>query len=181
MATRRRATRRQQPGRTRQVARPRVATAVNEDSAGDRRVTEKIMLAIAHLVLYFFLTGDARAALDALGAHYQTAELESAQAPGVMPVPGTEAYGPWLRSYEQFSASKDFELHARHESLMRYGMMFSFLIALGFLGSAMHRIARSRRMEARLARIPQTQRRRKSARVKPAIAYATQRRYRRSA
>ena len=186
MATRRRATRRQQPARTRQPARPQIATAVNGDSARDNRVTEKIMLAIlglaiAHLLLYFFLTGDARAALDALGANYQAAELESTKAPGVMPVPGTEAYAPWLRSYERFSASKDYELHARHESLMRYGMMFSFLIALGFLGSAMHRISRSRRMEARFERAPQPQTRRKSAGAKPAITYPTQRRYRRSA
>ena len=34
-------------------------------------------------------------------------------------------------------------MHGRHESLMRYGMLASFLVAVGFLGSGLLRHARA--------------------------------------
>lgn len=153
----------------------------------EQRQIEKVLLALlglglGHIVFYLCLTNDARSALDGLRATWKPAELEQAQAPGVMPEPTTNAYSAWLRSYEVHAAAKDHELHARHESLMRYGMLFSFLIAAGFLGAALRRVAVSRKQQMsrpRLrARAPQTPVRV----VKPVRAVPQPaRRYRRSA
>ena len=118
----------------------------------ERRQIEKVMLAllglgIGHVVLYLCLTGDARTALDEIHATWKPSELQAARAPGFMPEPTTDAYSAWLRSYEAHAAAKDYELHARHEALMKYGMLFSFLIAVGFLGAAMRRVAVSRKRQ----------------------------------
>ena len=113
-----------------------------------------LALGIGHVLLYFFLTGDARGALDDLEARYDGAALERIVPAGPAAMPGTPAYSTWLRSYELWHASKDYAMHGRHESLMRYGMLASFLIALGFLGSGLWRHARSSKANERVARNP---------------------------
>lgn len=152
----------------------------------ETRQVEKVLLAllglgIGHVVLYLCLTGDARTALDGLHAAWKPAELQAAKAPGVMPEPGTSAYSTWLRGYERSAAAKDYELHARHESLMRYGMLLSFLIAAGFLGAAMRRVVVSSKRQAVRSR-PRTRPRtpQRAVRVVRALPQPA-RRYRRSA
>jgi hypothetical protein len=132
-------------------------------AAAPDRVTEKVLMAllvlgIGHLLLYFLLTGDARSALQVLESRYKGSSLETTVPAGPAAMPGTPAYSVWLRSYERWHAAKDYAMHGRHESLMRYGMLASFLIALGFLGSGLWRHARSSRVaecaSERAARAP---------------------------
>lgn len=118
-----------------------------QPDTGSERRAQKVLVAllalgVGHVMLYLTLTGDARSALKQISAAYTPAQLAAARAPGPMPEPGTEAYSPWLRGYEQHAAASDHSLHARHEGLMRYGMLASFLIAVTILGSAMHRFKR---------------------------------------
>lgn len=149
------------------------AAPASNDRAAEKMLLALLGLGIGHVLLYLCLTGDARTALNDLAGRYKPAELHSAAKPSAMPVPGTPAYSPWLHSFQRYSASRDYELHARHESLMRYGMIFSFLIAVGFLGNALHRISVGRK---RAERARQT-----AARAAPVLAQQAQRRYRRSA
>ena len=149
------------------------AAPASNDRAAEKMLLALLGLGIGHILLYLCLTGDARSALNDLAGQYEVAELQSAAKPAVMPMPGTPAYTPWLHSFQRYSASRDYELHARHESLMRYGMIFSFLIAVGFLGNALHRISVGRKRARRAHQI--------AARAAPVLAHQTQRRYRRSA
>ena len=148
---------------------------------GRERQVEKILaallgLGLGHLVLYLCLTADARSALQDLSARWAPEVLAQARKAGGMPEPGTAAYGPWLERYEIFEASKDQALHQRHESLMRWGMIVSFLIAAFILGSAVHRHARSTGRRTHSAG-----RRGAPVRLAPVLTHPSRRRYRRSA
>lgn len=153
----------------------------------EQRQIQKVLLAllglgIGHVILYLSLTADARTALDELNATWKPAELQAAKAAGVMPEPTTAAYSPWLRAVEVHAAAKNHELHARHESLMKYGMLCSFLIAVGFLGAAMRRVSLSRRRQASRPRVRERAPQRPMRAVRPARAVPQPaRRYRRSA
>ena len=135
-----------------------------------------LALGIGHLLLYFFLTGDARSGLEDLESRYKVSSLEAIVPAGPAAMPGTPAYSVWMRSYERWHAAKDYAMHGRQESLMRYGMLASFLIALGFLGSGLWRHARSSRLSERAS-----QRARRAPIRLAAHRRAERPRYRRSA
>ena len=101
-----------------------------------------VILAAGHLLLYVVLTADARSALASANEQHEPAQLANAQDPGHPPQPGTEAYSTWLRSYELWFASKDYAVHGRHETLVKTGMILSFLIGLGLLGQGWIRASR---------------------------------------
>ena len=103
------------------------------------------ILAVSHLGLYVFLTGDARTHMDEVTSQFSTDALETARRPGPPPDAGTPAYSPWLRAYEQWHASETHGLHARHEGMIRFGMILSFVIGLGLVGASVHRSAPHRR------------------------------------
>jgi hypothetical protein len=101
-----------------------------------------VILAAGHLLLYVVLTADARSALASASEQHEPAQLVGAKDPGHPPQPGTEAYSTWLRSYELWFASKDYAVHGRHETLVKTGMILSFLIGLGLLGQGWMRASR---------------------------------------
>jgi hypothetical protein len=131
----------------------RASRARPQAEAGGQQVQKIVAaiigLGIGHVVLYLCLTADARAALRGLSTEWTPAQLEASQAPGPMPVPGTSSYSEWLHAYEGHHAAKEHALQSRHEGLMRYGMLFSFLIAAGILGSAVLRYRRGQRRAVR--------------------------------
>lgn len=103
-----------------------------------------LVLAAGHLLLYVVLTADARAGIASATEHHELAQLASAKDPGHPPQPGTEAYSSWLRSYELWFAAKDYAVHGRHETLVKGGMIVSFLVGLGLLGKGWMRATRRR-------------------------------------
>ncbi|MDF1701723.1 MAG: hypothetical protein P1V36_11260, partial [Planctomycetota bacterium] len=103
------------------------------------------ILSVGHLVVYLCLAGDARSALSVLEAEHDVAALESARKPAPPPAAGTAEYSPWLRSYERWHAAGEYTVHARHEGLVRIGMILSFLIGLGLLGQGFLRTAKTPR------------------------------------
>ena len=107
-----------------------------------------VVLAVSHVAVYLVLAGDARTALEELEGTYEVAALESARRPGQAPPAGSAEYSPWLRSYEQWHAAGEYEVHARQEGLMRGGMILSFLIGLGLLVHGFFGLARTPRRRA---------------------------------
>ncbi len=102
-----------------------------------------VILAIGHAGLYLFLTGDARDGLARLETQHKVADLEGAKKPGPTPLAGSAEYSPWLRRYERWDAASEYTLHARHEGLVRTGMILSFLVGLGLLANGMFRTAKT--------------------------------------
>lgn len=122
----------------------RTAPPSSRGTAASTLTLGLVILAAGHLVLYLLLTADARSALAGMEREHDLAQLERVKDPGSPPQPGGEAYSAWLKAYETWWASKDFALHDRHESLVRTGMILSFLVGLGLLGQGLMRVSRVR-------------------------------------
>ena len=147
----------------------------------EKIVAALIGLGVGHLVLYLFLTSDARSALHAIESQHAPQALVTAKAPGAMPEPGTPDYSDWLGRYEVHHAAREHALHARHEGLMRYGMLFSFLIAAGILGSAIRTYARTQKRVQQPTRRARAVKPARAAPVAPVLQHPQRRQYRRSA
>ncbi len=126
-----------------------------------------VILAAGHLLMYLLLTADARSGIADGESARSVAQLESAKDPGFAPEPGSEAYSVWLGSYETWWASKDYALHSRHESMVKIGMLLSFLVGLGLLAAGCRGAATTSARRVRPRRIQAGGRTQPARRIEP--------------
>lgn len=126
-----------------------------------------VILAAGHLLMYLLLTADARTGIADGEGSRSVAQLTSAKDPGFAPKPGTEAYSVWLDAYETWWASKDYALHSRHESMVKIGMLLSFLVGLGLLALGCRGSATTSARSVRARRIQPSGRPQPARRAQP--------------
>lgn len=90
-----------------------------------------VIVGAAHAGLYLLLTQEARSGIRALEQEHTAAGMRSAERPEAPPQPGTPEYGRWRKALERYDASKAWNTHRKHVSLLGGGFLASFLVQVG--------------------------------------------------
>ena len=112
-------------------------------------VTLLAVVGVAHLGLYLLLTRDARASVAAVEARHGRAALAAAEAPSGSPQPGAPDYRAWSEATALWVDAQAWEDDTRQVSLLRGGILGSFVLQVVITGWILLRLLGGIRRQAR--------------------------------